>query len=250
MGAYTCYLAGIGHRPRSAHKLLTAARKPCLLAARREPDNPHDSNAISLWLSGEMVGYLPARQASWVAERIDGGNFAEIYLMKADGLASAHEPEAQLLVVTTIFDAPDGTASAIEADKMALEQIAMAEARKQDESIAAVMTEAAAVLLWIAASGDTSEDLRDAVIDDFMMGELAIRGWSTTRDRVARLRQGAKQFKGSKQRALRALDILAQDPPLLARLVPYLMKMAKADGSLAEGEAAALREMIARVGKG
>lgn len=239
MGAYTCWLAGVEYRPRSARALLGRAKCPCLLDARREPDNPHDANAVGLWLSGEMVGYLPARQAEWVAERIDRGNFTEIYLVDVAG------SDAELLVVTSIFDAPEGTASAAEADRLAEEQAAAALVRAADAAMAEPVTDAVAVLLWLASAGSTPADLADAVIDDFIGGELAANGATPTRERTERLRKGAKGLKGSRQRALKAIAALKPDRQRIARLLPHCLAMAKADGTLKGAEADALREIIA-----
>jgi len=224
--------------------MLLSARTPALLGTRREPDNPHDSNAIALVLSAEMVGYVPSRQAAWVAERIDNGGFVEIYLMGAR--RSGGEIDAEMLIVTSIFDAPDGTASAAEADRLAIEQIAEAERRKQDESITPPMTEAVAILQWLAVAGETEQDLADAVIDDFLSGELAARGWASGRERLQRLRKNAKSLKGSRQRANKAMTALTEHRDVLARLLPKCLAMAKADGTMAAGEADALRALIDR----
>lgn len=37
----------------------------------REPDNPHDSNAVQVRISGRLVGYLPRAEAARVAVRMD-----------------------------------------------------------------------------------------------------------------------------------------------------------------------------------
>jgi hypothetical protein len=43
------------------------------LQARREPDNPHDTRAIGLWLCDAMVGYVPRRANRVPARMVDGG---------------------------------------------------------------------------------------------------------------------------------------------------------------------------------
>jgi hypothetical protein len=39
----------------------------------REPQNPHDANAVRLEWRGEMLGYLPRRENADVARQIDRG---------------------------------------------------------------------------------------------------------------------------------------------------------------------------------
>ncbi|MEX1229675.1 MAG: HIRAN domain-containing protein [Planctomycetaceae bacterium] len=39
----------------------------------REPNNPHDSNAVAVHVNGKHVGYLAADVAKWVANNMDGG---------------------------------------------------------------------------------------------------------------------------------------------------------------------------------
>jgi len=44
-----------------------------LLTFVREPDNPHDRNAIRLEWKGRMLGYVPRRENSHLARQIDKG---------------------------------------------------------------------------------------------------------------------------------------------------------------------------------
>lgn len=72
MGTYSSYVAGIidKQRRKAASRLTPGAQ----VVAKREPDNPADPNAVALYLGGHtMVGYIPAKHAPWVAERMDKG---------------------------------------------------------------------------------------------------------------------------------------------------------------------------------
>jgi len=40
----------------------------------REPDNPHDRNAIRLEWKGRMLGYVPRRENRHLARQLDKGN--------------------------------------------------------------------------------------------------------------------------------------------------------------------------------
>ena len=44
-----------------------------LLEFRREKGNRHDANAISVWLSKEKIGYLPADDVAVLAPQVDAG---------------------------------------------------------------------------------------------------------------------------------------------------------------------------------
>ena len=40
---------------------------------KRDPDNPHDSNAVGVWFLDDRLGYLPKSVAEKLAPVIDGG---------------------------------------------------------------------------------------------------------------------------------------------------------------------------------
>ena len=48
-----------------------------MLALVREPDNPHDANAIRLEWQGRKLGYVPRRDNSDLARQMDRGMAAE-----------------------------------------------------------------------------------------------------------------------------------------------------------------------------
>ena len=43
------------------------------LALQREPDNPHDANAVSVYWNGQRLGYVPRRENTDVARQMDRG---------------------------------------------------------------------------------------------------------------------------------------------------------------------------------
>ena len=67
-------VAGTSFRPEACCRAI-AAGEPFAVELRREPENEHDSNAVAVFLNGEMVGYLPAEVAAAVAEE---GIFSEL----------------------------------------------------------------------------------------------------------------------------------------------------------------------------
>jgi hypothetical protein len=44
----------------------------------REPDNPHDRNAVQVLIAGRVVGYLPRAEAERLASMMDGAGMAAI----------------------------------------------------------------------------------------------------------------------------------------------------------------------------
>jgi hypothetical protein len=70
MGRYTTCIAGIIFRDR--RRLVQSLKPGTILQTSREPDNPKDANAIRLLApDGAQAGYIPAKQAAWLSERLD-----------------------------------------------------------------------------------------------------------------------------------------------------------------------------------
>lgn len=77
MRSYPSFIAGLAHnapngksRGRYAFRRLRASDKLDLV---REPENPHDSNAVAILHEGFHVGYVPARH-NWVGRALDEGD--------------------------------------------------------------------------------------------------------------------------------------------------------------------------------
>jgi hypothetical protein len=62
-------LAGFRHH--AAPRLWPALRRRALLTLRREPENPHDANAVALYWRGEKIGYVPRGENLVVARLLD-----------------------------------------------------------------------------------------------------------------------------------------------------------------------------------
>lgn len=89
------YIAG--HMYYSAHP-----RKGDVLLAVREPQNPHDPNAVSLWLHDRQAGHLPRRDAAAIAPRMDDGFRLEVVCIRARGNARNGAP-----IQIRVFEASD-----------------------------------------------------------------------------------------------------------------------------------------------
>lgn len=79
---FECRVAGMSFRPGYPENLLTAEEHGILPGAgvglKREPDNPHDPNAIGVWGwmpwgDAEHVGFIPANVARTLAPLMDAG---------------------------------------------------------------------------------------------------------------------------------------------------------------------------------
>ena len=73
MGIYPSYVAGIVVVP-GRQDVAQNVRLGDRLTTEREPDNPHDANAVRLYHDGGEIGYVPARHVVWVAEILDRGD--------------------------------------------------------------------------------------------------------------------------------------------------------------------------------
>jgi hypothetical protein len=65
------WVAGAWYYPGA---LMEGADDGDILVAIREPDNPHDENAIALWSAAAQVGHMPAVTAAILAPMVDGGH--------------------------------------------------------------------------------------------------------------------------------------------------------------------------------
>lgn len=71
-GRYTLHLSGEEYDGRQG--LIGRLEPGQLLVLRREPSNPHDSNAVAVTTqSGSAIGYIPRKNANWVARLLDEG---------------------------------------------------------------------------------------------------------------------------------------------------------------------------------
>lgn len=77
-------------------------RKGDVLLAVREPENPHDPNAVSLWLHDRQAGHLPRRDAAAIAPRMDAGFRLEVVCIRARGNARNGAP-----IQIRVFEASD-----------------------------------------------------------------------------------------------------------------------------------------------
>jgi single-stranded-DNA-specific exonuclease len=74
MGTYTCNLGGESYRQDTIRRCHEGER----VILKREPDNPHDKNAIAvLREDGDQIAYLSRDNAEWVAPLMDEGQELE-----------------------------------------------------------------------------------------------------------------------------------------------------------------------------
>ena len=67
-----------GRRDRQQILHDAAARGNVYIELKREHDNPHDENAISVWIDGEKIGHLRRKLAESIAPQIDQGAGVEL----------------------------------------------------------------------------------------------------------------------------------------------------------------------------
>jgi HIRAN domain len=100
-GVRVCGVAGAArHHARALAGAAAAPGRP--LELRRDPDNPHDPNAIAVLAGGEQVGWVPREVAASLAPELDAGRpWAAVVLREQR--PSPREPRSGL----TMLLAPD-----------------------------------------------------------------------------------------------------------------------------------------------
>lgn len=83
-------------------------RKGDILVAKREPQNQHDPNAVSLWLHEQQAGHLPRRDAATFAPRMDSGFRVEVVCVRARGNAKNGAP-----IEIRVFEASEAPAKSL-----------------------------------------------------------------------------------------------------------------------------------------
>ncbi len=82
MGTYTLGIVGESHYQDAVRRCREGDR----VLLKREPDNPHDANAVAvLRESGEQIGHLSRDHAEWVAEVMDKGRQVEAKITRITG---------------------------------------------------------------------------------------------------------------------------------------------------------------------
>lgn len=72
MGFHQTYIAGVSYRPGAADRLAELDDGD-VLELEREPDNPHDENAVKVMHDGFHVGYVPRDLAPEIGKLIAEG---------------------------------------------------------------------------------------------------------------------------------------------------------------------------------
>lgn len=72
-GLVTTQVRGTDYAPQSAHFRAADLRAGASIELLREPQNPHDSNAIAMQAGGRRIGHVQRGRAGVVARRMDAG---------------------------------------------------------------------------------------------------------------------------------------------------------------------------------
>lgn len=73
MAQMLTYIVGSQYRV-GAREAIKELRKGEELSLRREPDNPHDRNAVAVYdVCGQHLGYVPRQDAGAIAKVLDRG---------------------------------------------------------------------------------------------------------------------------------------------------------------------------------
>lgn len=199
---------------------------------------------------GEHVGYVPARHAVWFARHVDGGGFAAAYVVDVEvkGLIWKSACYVDILLVTAMRDAPDGTEAATIADEEAERWlIASEEARKAAAVLARlkpIATECAALLRWIGRESDGPSEAKEALLDECIAGLLASAGATPDAASIAKLKRSASSLKGSERRAMQAIDKIVADRDAILLVSSAVLRTVHIDGRVTPEEDAIVRRFI------
>jgi hypothetical protein len=95
-GLHVCGVAGARHH---ADALAAATLAPGdRLELRREPDNPHDANAIAVHAAGAHLGFVPRELAEELAPALDGGEIRSAIVLREHS-ASPRDPRTGLTML-------------------------------------------------------------------------------------------------------------------------------------------------------
>lgn len=78
------YIAGIPHRFGSDVDLELIVRPGSTITTQREPNNPHDKNAIRLYSGKVFIGFIPKSDNLPIAKHIDSGGSAIVRVTNVD----------------------------------------------------------------------------------------------------------------------------------------------------------------------
>lgn len=80
LGIYTFRPRGVSYHERAGRMADTTSLRTAVLV--REPDNPHDPNAVAVRpLEGETIGYVNKQTAAWLSKRMDAGErYSAVFL--------------------------------------------------------------------------------------------------------------------------------------------------------------------------
>ena len=65
---------------------------------RRNPDNPHDKNAVEVWVGRRQIGHIPRDAAGRLAQAIDQGQHVEAHVVRLDWMGEDDHPTVDIRV--------------------------------------------------------------------------------------------------------------------------------------------------------
>lgn len=119
MGIYTCNLAGESYRQDTIRRCREGER----VILKREPNNPHDKNAVAvLRQNGEQIAYLTRDNAEWVSRVMDEGRELEAKIKCITGGSRGKPTRGVLIDIDTTPGSPTPQAEAEKTEKASLLQ--------------------------------------------------------------------------------------------------------------------------------
>ncbi len=80
------------------HEIWYLLKPEDVLTLRREPDNPHDANAIEVFWGETKLGYVPRAENTILARMMDKGRQVTAILTEVKLIADYYEPVVELMM--------------------------------------------------------------------------------------------------------------------------------------------------------
>ncbi len=236
MGVYRSAIVGLGYdnkRASAAADLIEGQAVDLV----RDYENAHDDNAVAVYHANNMLGFIPARHAVWVAEIIDQERAvaARVVSVVKSGLIW-RSAEAVDLDIYTHADAENPLSRA---------EIQLRRDERETYSRAwDAAKRGLQVLRWLGETGRTERELQRYVMDSYIQARAADRGLTVTTAISERMRDDVLAMTGSRSTAMTAARKLATEDDDVEALAPSVTAMVKADAQFTTEEADAVRDLL------
>lgn len=236
MGVYRSAIVGLGYEPSRA-RAAAALRVGQAVDLVRDYENVFDDNAVAVFDSNRMLGYIPARHAIWVAEIIDEERavVARVTSVERAGMVwkTAEAVDLEIFTHADAANPVDG------AERQARREESETFRRAWDAAKGGLQ-----VLRWLGEVGRTEADKQRYVMDSYIQARAADRGLTVTTALSERLRDSVMAMSGARSTAMTAARKMATEDDDVEALAPCVTAMVGADERFSAEESEAVKDLL------